>query len=144
MVTSLRTAWQQWVAFVTVTSLLGLTLSMDMARADNPIGGQAPEVGSGSVDMPSQRPGPHRARARKPPGKPGQSGIFLNEIINTIRTQSAEFCVRYGSPSDCLEEAEVCLTMRDNEDDQVRLCLKTAPGDSADGDGKVQKSRIRR
>jgi hypothetical protein len=144
MVTDLRTACQRWVAFVTVTSLLGLSFSMGTARADNPIGGQAPEVGSGPVDMPSQRPGSPRARARKPAGKPGESGIFLNEIINTIRIQSAELCVRYGSPSDCLEEAEVCLTMRDNEDNQVRLCLNTTSRDSADGDGKVQKSRMRR
>jgi hypothetical protein len=144
MVTGLRAAWQRWIVVVTVTSLLGLSSLMDPARADNPIRGQAQEAGSGSVDMPSQRHEPSRARARRPPGRPSQSGIFLYEIINTIRTQSSELCVRYGSPSDCLEEAEVCLTMRDNEDNQVRLCLNTTPEDSSGGGNKVQKSRMRR
>jgi hypothetical protein len=144
MVTDLRAAWQRWVVFVTVTSLLGLSLPMGMARADDPLRGQAQEVGSRSVDLPSQRPAAPKSRARKPSGKAGQSGIFLYEIINTIRSQSMDLCVRYGSPSNCLEEAEVCLTMRDNEDNTVRLCLNTAPEDSAGGEGKVQTSRMRR
>jgi hypothetical protein len=50
---------------------------------------------------------------------------------------------RYGNPDDCLEEAEVCLTMRDNDDNQVKLCLNTVPGESGDP-GLVQKSRVRR
>lgn len=43
-----------------------------------------------------------------------------------------------------LEEAEVCLTMRDTGDNQVRLCLNTAPGEGGRDEGAVQKSRLRR
>jgi hypothetical protein len=63
-----------------------------------------------------------------------RSGNFVYGIINQIRAQSEELCARYGSPGDCLEEAEVCLTMRDTEDNEVRLCLNTIP-EEAGGDG---------
>lgn len=64
--------------------------------------------------------------------------------MNQIRAQSEEICARYGSTSDCLEEAEVCLTMRDTDDNQVRLCLNTVPGERGGDGGPVQKSRLRR
>ncbi len=34
--------------------------------------------------------------------------------------------------------------MRDTDDNQVRLCLNTVPGDSAADGGTVQKSRLKR
>lgn len=73
-----------------------------------------------------------------------QSGNFVYGLIDQIRAKSEELCARYGSPSDCLEEAEVCLTMRDSEDNQVRLCLNAVPGEGGGDRGAVQKSRLRR
>ena len=34
--------------------------------------------------------------------------------------------------------------MRDNDDNQVKLCLNTVPGESKDGEGRMQWSRMRR
>ena len=34
--------------------------------------------------------------------------------------------------------------MRDNDDNQVKLCLNTVPGESKDGEDKMQRSRMRR
>lgn len=122
-------------------TLLGTCLAADPALAESPLG-LAQEVGSKSAGSTVERS--VRAPARKPPRKPSGAGNLVYEIINNIRAQSEEVCVRYGSPADCLEEAEVCLTMRDTEDNQVRLCLNTVPGDSGGDEGKVQKSRVRR
>ena len=96
------------------------------------------------TEISSERSGPAKAPARKPARKqPDRSGNFVYGIIDQIRAQSEELCARYGSPGDCLEEAEVCLTMRDADDNQVRLCLNTSPGDSDNRDS-AQKSRLRR
>jgi hypothetical protein len=84
-----------------------------------------------------------RTPSRKPARKPDRSGTFIYEILNNIRTQSEELCARYGNPDDCLEEAEVCLTMRDSDDNQVKLCLNTVPAKSDDVGGRTQKSRVR-
>ena len=81
---------------------------------------------------------------RKPQRKPDGAGNFVYELINQIQVQSKELCARYGNPADCLEEAEVCLTMRDTGDNTVRLCLNTTPGESEGDKGTVQKSRVRR
>jgi hypothetical protein len=98
-----------------------------------------------STDTSLERSVPNKGSARKPTRKePDRSGSFVYEIINNIRAQSEELCARYGSPSDCLEEAEVCLTMRDAADNQVRFCLNTAPKEDASDEGKVQRSRLRR
>jgi hypothetical protein len=109
----------------------------------HPVPGQAQEIGSKSAQASSKQSGSAKTPARKPMRKPDGTGNFVYGIINTIRVQSAELCARYGNPADCLEEAEVCLTMRDNDDNQVRLCLNTVPEDSGD-QGSVQKSRLRR
>jgi hypothetical protein len=79
--------------------------------------------------------------ARKPTRKPDGAGNFVYEIINQIQVQSKELCARYGNPADCLEEAEVCLTMRDNGDNRIKLCLNTVPGESKGNESSVQKSR---
>jgi hypothetical protein len=123
---------------------LSQSLLIDAALSDSPPLGQAPEAESSSVRPSLQRSGVPKARSRKPPEKPGHSGNFIYEIISSIQARSAELCARYGSPGDCLEEAEVCLTMRDNDDNQIRLCLNTVPGENAAEEGKVQKSRLRR
>jgi hypothetical protein len=73
-----------------------------------------------------------------------RSGNFVYGIIHQIQAQSEELCARYGGPGDCLEETEVCLTMRDTGENLVRLCLNTVPGESKGAEGKMQKSRIRR
>jgi hypothetical protein len=124
-------------------NLLGLSFTANAALAEPAVPGQAQEIGSKSAQASSKRSGSAKTPARKPMGKPDGTGNFVYEIINTIRVQSAELCARYGNPADCLEEAEVCLTMRDNDDNQVRLCLNTVPGDSGD-QGSVQKSQLRR
>ncbi|PVE21071.1 hypothetical protein DC522_28600 [Microvirga sp. KLBC 81] len=97
------------------------------------------------MEISSERSGSAKAPARKPTRKqPDRSGNFVYGIINQIRAQSEELCARYGSPGDCLEEAEVCLTMRDFEDNRVRLCLNTVAGEGGGDGGTVQKSRLRR
>ncbi|MBB3018755.1 hypothetical protein FHR70_001809 [Microvirga lupini] len=92
----------------------------------------------------SKRSTPGEAPARKPSGTRDGAGNFVYGLINTIRAQSEELCARYGNPSDCLEEAEVCLTMRDNDDNQIRLCLNTVSGGSEGDRGPMQQSKLRR
>ncbi|WP_047188652.1 hypothetical protein [Microvirga vignae] len=126
-------------------NLLGLALATHSALADNPAPAAALEIGARSAGISSERYGSAKAPTRKPTRKqPDQSGNFVYGIINQIRAQSEELCARYGSPGDCLEEAEICLTMRDSEDNRVRLCLNTIPGEGGGDGGAVQKSRLRR
>ena len=132
-----------WAVSMMAVGLLGPFPLARSALADSPARGQTQEIGSTSVATSSKRSGPGKAPARKPSVTPDGTGNFVYGLINTIRTQSEALCARHGNPSDCLEEAEVCLTMRDNDDNQVRLCLNTVPGDSGD-QGSVQKSRLRR
>jgi hypothetical protein len=142
-VTSLKASTKRQVLFVAMT-LLSVSLAVDSALADNGRRGAAQESGVKSAEISLERTGSAKAPARKPMRKqPDGAGNFVYGIINQIRSQSEELCARYGNSGDCLEEAEVCLTMRDAEDNQVRLCLNTVPGEGGD-EGKVQKSRLRR
>ncbi|MEE1609808.1 hypothetical protein [Microvirga sp. CF3016] len=141
MVTFLGASGSRQVLFA--AACFGLSLSADATLARDATAGRAQDVGSKSAGAPTKRSGPARPPAPGPTRKADGAGNFVYGIINTIRTQSEELCARYGNPADCLEEAEVCLTMRDNDDNQVRLCLNTAPGDSGNP-GSVQKSRLGR
>ena len=135
------------IVSVLAANLLGLSLSATAALADDPTSGQAQqtqEFGSKSAVTASKQSGSAKSEARKSITRPDRAGNFVYGLIDTIRAQSEELCARYGNPADCLEEAEVCLTMRDTGDNQVRLCLNTAPGDSGGDGGTVQKSRLRR
>jgi hypothetical protein len=144
MVASLKAPRRRQVLSVAVAALLGLSVSANAAVADDPTPGKAREIGSKLAGRPSKRSGSATAPAREPKRKPDGAGNFAYGLINQIRTQSEELCARYGNASDCLEEAEVCLTMRDSEDNQVRLCLNTVPGEGGGHGGKVQRSRFRR
>ena len=139
----MRMERKQAVVSFLAASLLGLSLPANAAQADNPTRGLAQAVTSKSSGSPSKKSAPPKAPALEPTREPEGTGNFVYGLINTIRNQSKELCARYGNPADCLEEAEVCLTMRDNDNNQVRLCLNTAPGESGDS-GSVQKSRLRR
>ena len=144
MVTSLKASAKRQVLSMAAATWLGLSLAAPPALADNTSPAAAREIVAKSAEISSERSGSARVPARKPTRKqPDRSGNFVYGIINQIRAQSEELCARYGSPGDCLEEAEVCLTMRDADDNQVRLCLNTVAGDSGDR-GSVQKSRLRR
>jgi hypothetical protein len=123
-------------------SFIGFLAPAGLALAEDPTAG-AQEVGLKSAGSPSETPGAAKA-LRKPLRKPEGGGNFVHEIMNNIRARSQEFCARYGNPADCLDEAEVCLTMRDTEDNRVRLCLTTIPGERASDVGKVHSSRVRR
>ena len=143
----LRAVRKQPIVFILAANMLGLSLLATAVLADDLSSGQAQQtqdIGSKSAVTSSKRSGSARAYARKPMRKPDGAGNFIYGLISTIRAQSQELCARYGNPADCLEEAEVCLTMRDADDNQVRLCLNTAPGDSGGDGGTVQKSRLRR
>ena len=144
MVTDARLLWPGLFVSMLAATLLGIFLSATSALAENPVREQTQEIGSSVAGTSSERSGPAKAPARKPQRKPDGAGNFVYELINQIQAQSKELCARYGNPSDCLEEAEVCLTMRDNDDNQVKLCLNTVPGDSGGKAGTVQKSRLRR
>lgn len=139
---NLRASWKRPVISGVAASLLSLSLPTQSALSDSPARGQAREVGSKSAGPPSKRSKPPSAPTRKSASKPEGAGNFIYGIINTIRAESEELCMRYGNPSDCLQEAEVCLTMRDEEENQVRLCLNTVHGESS-GQGMEQKSRFR-
>jgi hypothetical protein len=141
-VTDSRALRKRHVVSVLVATFLGMCLPATSLLADNPARGQAQAIGSNLAAAPSERFEPVKAAARKPQRKPDGAGNFVYELINQIQVQSKELCARYGNPADCLEEAEVCLTMRDTDDNQVRLCLNTVPGGSEGG--TVQKSRVRR
>jgi hypothetical protein len=119
-----------------------MNLPVNAALADSPTQKLVQENGSNAAGPSSERSGPAKAPARKPLRKPDGAGNFVYELINQIEVQSKDLCARYGNPADCLEEAEVCLTMRDTGDNQVRLCLNTVPGGSEGS--TVQKSRVRR
>jgi len=140
MVTHLRVLRNRPFLAAVATSLLGLCLPAPSAWGDSLAYGPAHEIGSKLAETPSKRP----RRTKGPTSKPDGAGNFVYGIINQIRAQSEELCARYGNSGDCLEEAEVCLTMRDGGDNQVRLCLNTAPGEGEADSGKVQKSRLRR
>jgi hypothetical protein len=140
MVTFLGASGSRQVLFA--AACFGLSVSATAALANDPIPRLAQDVGSKSAGAPSKRSGSPKMPSQGLKRTPDGSGNFVYGIINTIRTQSEELCVRYGNPSDCLEEAEVCLTMRDNDDNQVRLCLNTAPGEGGNP-GSVQKSRLK-
>jgi hypothetical protein len=142
-VTASKVSWKGRVASVVAATLLGILLPTTSVLADNAAREQAQEIGSKSAGSSSDLSGPAKTPARKPPRRSGGPSNFVYELINQIQVQSKELCARYGNPADCLEEAEVCLTMRDTDDNQVRLCLNTVPGDSGDK-GTVQKSRLRR
>jgi hypothetical protein len=144
MVTDVRVTWKRPVVPLAAASLLGLILRTPSALAERPVRGPAQEVGSEPAGPPAQRSGSSKAPAQGSVGKPDGAGNFVYELINQIQVQSKELCARYGDPSDCLEEAEVCLTMHDTEDNTVRLCLNTTPGESEGNKGTVQKSRVRR
>jgi hypothetical protein len=144
MMTEVKTSWKQQLVSVAAANLLGIALPATTAWADNPTHGLAPEIASTSAGSASDRSGRAKPPARKPMRTPDGAGNFVYGLINTIRAQSEELCARYGNPSDCLEEAEVCLTMRDTGDNQVKLCLNTVPGDGAGGGGTVRNSRLKR
>jgi hypothetical protein len=144
MMTDVRASWKRHVVCVAAANLLAIVLPANAARADNLTHGPAPVIATKSAGPATDRSGRAKAPARKPTRTPDGAGNFVYELINQIQVQSKELCARYGNPADCLEEAEVCLTMRDTEDNTVRLCLNTTPGESEGDKGTVQKSRVRR
>jgi hypothetical protein len=139
-VTASKASWKGPVASVVAVTLLGMLLPTTSVLADNLARGQEQEIGSKSAGTSSDLSGPTKAPARKPQRKSGSPSNFVYELINQIQVQSKELCARYGNPADCLEEAEVCLTMRDTDDNQIKLCLNTVPAGSGDK-GTVQKLR---
>jgi hypothetical protein len=144
MVTDAKGAWKRQVVLGAILSLLCVSMPEAPALADTSSLEQPREAGSSSIKPSPQKIEAARTSAKKSRGKPSQSGNFIYEIISRIRSQSQELCTRYGSPSDCLEEAEVCLTMRDTEDNLVRLCLNSTPGESERNGDAAQRTRLRR
>jgi hypothetical protein len=137
MVTDSRVLWTGPAISVLEMNLLSILLSAKAAVANDLTPGHTQEIASRVVRTSSERFGPANMLARKPARKPDGAGNCVYEIIDQIRVQSKELCARYGNPADCLKEAEVCLTMRNNGDNQIKLCLNTVPG-------KAQAQRVRR
>lgn len=81
-------------------------------------------------------------RKAERPRKPGGAGSFAYQIKDLIRAKSGELCASYGQANDCVDEVEVCVTMVDEDDAEVRLCLNDNPGDR-DQD-KSHRTSIRR
>jgi hypothetical protein len=130
---------------VAVAILLGIEASANAALAESSTKEQVRKIGSDDAGAMTERVQSGKPSARKPMRKEAdRSGNFVYGIIHQIQAQSEELCARYGGPGDRLEEAEVCLTMRDTAENVVRLCLNTAPGESQGREGKMQRSRVRR
>lgn len=141
--TSLRTSTVHQTLAMAAAGLLSMSFAAQSAMADNPSPGAARDAGPRSGEIAGERSGSSKTPARKSTKKQlDRPGNFISEIIDNIRARSVELCARYGSREDCLEEAEVCLTMVDVEDNQIRLCLNTAPRGDAD-DGTTRRSRVR-
>jgi hypothetical protein len=144
MVTDSRVLWTGPVISVLEMNLLSILLSAKAAVANDLTPGHTQEIASRVVRTSSERFGLANMLARRPARKPDGAGNFVYETINQIQVQSKELCARYGNPADCLEKAEVCLTMRDNGDNQIKLCLNTVPEESGGSESSARKSRVRR
>ena len=148
MVTDSRVLWTGPVISVLEMNLLSILLSAKAAVANDLTPGHTQEIASRVVRRvvrtSSERFGLANMLARKPARKPDGAGNCVYEIIDQIRVQSKELCARYGNPADCLKEAEVCLTMRNNGDNQIKLCLNTVPGESGGSESSARTSRVRR
>ena len=79
---------------------------------------------------------PSAARQKRAPEKPEvrrEPVLIIEAVKDVIRARSTEFCERYGGSGNCIEEAEICLTMLDRDEDVVRICMTMTPGrDNAD------------
>lgn len=136
--------WTAGIGAAVAMGLLGLLPLPGHAWAETTVAKPVPHVGSPSATGTHERSAIQAARTRRAPEKPAETGNFIYEIINSIQARSKELCARYGSPGDCLEEAEICLTMRDPDDNQIKLCLNTIPGDNDGEGGRPLRSRLRR
>ena len=137
-------SWAFQLVSVAAAILLGMA-SSSAALAGRSKKEQVPAMQANSAVTMVERVQSGKPSSRKPMRREAErSGNFVYGIIHQIQAQSEELCARYGGPGDCLEEAEVCLTMRDTAENVVRLCLNTAPGESQGGEGKMQRSRVRR
>ena len=96
-------------------------------------------VPAASVDRSrnSQKP----ARSVRRPKNQNGAGQFVYLIKDIVRAKSAELCAGYGGPADCIEEIEICLTMLDEDEDVVKLCLNSEP---AGQDGNDIRKTARR
>jgi hypothetical protein len=52
---------------------------------------------------------------------------FTYSVKDFIKAKSSELCSTYGRDADCIEEVEICLAMKDRDEDVVRICLNTTP-----------------
>src|SRR4051812_34419939 len=144
MATFLVVTRKEQVFSAMAAGLLGMSLSASSSLAASNSIASAQEIGAKPTGTTLERPVSAKASPRNPIVNPDRSGNFVYEIINSIRARSEELCARYGSSTDCLEEAEVCLTMRDTQDNQIRLCLNTVPDERGSDRGGIQKSRVKR
>jgi hypothetical protein len=78
-----------------------------------------------SLDRSRRSQKPSRS-ARRPKNQNG-AGQFVYLIKDIVHAKSAELCAGYGGPADCVEEIEICLTMHDEDEDVVKLCLNSEP-----------------
>jgi hypothetical protein len=82
-------------------------------------------VAIASLDR-SRRPQKPSRSAKRPKNQNG-AGQFVYLIKDIVHAKSAELCAGYGGPADCVEEIEICLTMHDEDEDVVKLCLNSEP-----------------
>ena len=86
-----------------------------------------------------------RTRREAPrPRNPENPGNFAYLIKDIVRVKSGELCATYGRPGDCIDEVEVCITMLDQDDDVVRLCLNNGPGAREGAKGGQNRTSLRR
>ena len=110
----------------------------------------------GTADAGKSRPaavstkGPDKARTGRTrreaprPRNPENPGNFAYLIKDIVRVKSGELCATYGRPGDCIDEVEVCITMLDQDDDVVRLCLNNGPGAREGAKGGQNRTSLRR
>src|SRR5688572_17898326 len=118
----LGASWAFQLVSVAAAILLGIVASAHADLAESSTKAQVRKTGSDDAGAMPGRVKSGKPSARKPMRRePDRSGNFVYGIINQIQAQSEELCARYGGSGDCLEQAEVCLTMRDTAENVVRL-----------------------
>jgi hypothetical protein len=124
--------------------LVALTLAFGPADAQE-TGSEAvsptrPEAKCTTAAERAAKAGRPRREARRP-RNPENPGSFAYLIKDIVRVKSSELCATYGRPGDCIDEVEVCITMLDQDDDVVRLCLNNGPGERSRGEPRQTSLR---
>lgn len=72
---------------------------------------------------------PAPAKPVEEPARQADEGNFTYALKDIVKAKSSTFCARYGSPEDCIQDIEICMTMLDRDEDTVQVCMTMSPTD---------------